>query len=56
MQLPDNEVKLIGKSHFPKGLHMEALILFGELLKLGEKSIPDNLDSAYLKIFEEGNH
>jgi len=52
-QVPDDQVKLIEKSCFSNGLHMEAYTLLGELLELSEKGIQDNLDPACVKIFTE---
>jgi len=52
-QLTDQESQLIVRSRKSNYLHMKALTLLQELLKVAEEGIQDNLDPACVKIFTE---
>jgi len=52
-QLSDQEAQLVTRSRKTNYLHMKALTLLQELLKIAEEGIQDNLDPPCVKIFTE---
>jgi len=51
--LSDQEAQLVTRSRKSNYLHMKALTLLQELLKIAEEGIQDNLDPPCVKIFTE---
>ncbi|MGC8970978.1 MAG: rubredoxin-like domain-containing protein [bacterium] len=52
-QIPEDQVKLIDRSRFTNGLHIELFTLMAKVAELAQKGIDDNLDPPCVKIFTE---